>query len=58
MKKHKGFWASPSNLFTICWNTWSENNSAELKDKKKTKHYVVVEGYKITPAINSKDKPW
>lgn len=54
MKNHKGFWASPSNLFTICWNTWSENNSVELKDEKEIEYYVVVDGYKITSAINSK----
>lgn len=55
MKKHKGFWVSQSNLFTIYWNTWSENNSVELKDEKEIEHYVVVDGYKITSAINSKD---
>lgn len=55
MKNNKGFWASPSNLFTICRNTWSENDSVELKDEKEIEHYVVVDGYKITSAINSKD---
>lgn len=55
MKNHKGFWASPSNLFTICQSTWSANNSVELKDEKEIEHYVVVDGYKITSAINSKD---
>lgn len=55
MKNHKGFWASLSNLFTICRNTWSENNSVELRDEKETEHCVVVDGYKITSAINSKD---
>ena len=55
MKNHKGFWVSPSNLFTIYGNTWSENNSVELKDEKEIAHYVVVDGYKITSAINSKD---
>lgn len=55
MKNHKGFWASLCNLFTICRNTWSENNSMELKDEKEIEHYVVVDGYKITSAINCKD---
>lgn len=55
MKNHKGFWVSPSNLFTICRNTWSENDPTELRDEKEIEHYVVVDGYKITSAINSKD---
>lgn len=54
MKNHKGFWVSLGNLFTICRDTWSENNSVELKDEKEIEHYVVVDGYKITSAINSK----
>lgn len=58
MKNHKGFWASQGNLFTLCWTTWSANDSVELEDEKEVEHYVVVDGYKITSAINSEDKPW
>lgn len=55
MKTHKGFWVPACNLFTICQNTWSENNSVELKDEEEIE-YVVVDGYKITSAINSEHK--
>lgn len=36
-KAIKLFWVSLGNLFAVCRNTWSKNNSVKVKDKKRNR---------------------
>lgn len=55
---HKGFWVSPSNLFTLLLEYLEREQFGGIEGWKEIEHWVVVDGYKITSAINSKDKKW
>lgn len=55
---HKDFCVSLSNLFTLLLEYLEREQFGGIEGWKEIEHCVVVDGYKITSAINSKDKKW